>query len=44
MESSTLKKQHAKATQEATKILRKQTERDDASLQGFELYTYGTPA
>jgi hypothetical protein len=39
MESSTLKRQHAKAIQEATKILRKQTRRDDASFQGFELYT-----
>jgi integrase len=39
MESSTLKKQHAKAIQEATKILRKRTKRDDASFQGFELYT-----
>jgi integrase len=39
MESSTLKKQHAKAIQEATKILRKQTGRDDVSFQGFELYT-----
>ena len=39
MESSTLKKQHAKAIQEATKILRKQTQRDDVSFQGFELYT-----
>ena len=39
MEYSTLKKQHAKAIQEATKILRKQTQRDDVSFQGFELYT-----
>ena len=39
MESSTLKKQHAKAIQEATKILRKQTDRDDVSFHGFELYT-----
>jgi integrase len=39
MESSTLKKQHAKAIQEATKILRKQTGRDDATFQGFEIYT-----
>ena len=39
MESSTLKKQHVKAIQEATKILRKQTGRDDVSFQGFDLYT-----
>ena len=39
MESSTLKKQHAKAIQEATKTLRKQTQRDDVSFRGFELYT-----
>jgi hypothetical protein len=39
MESSTLKKQHAKAIQEATKILHKQTQHDDVIFQGFELYT-----
>jgi integrase len=39
MESSTLKKQHAKAIRVATKIFRKQTGRDDVTFQGFELYT-----
>ena len=33
------KKQHAKAIQEATKILRKQAGRGDVSFQGFELHT-----
>jgi len=39
MEPSTLKKQHAKAIEEATKILRKQTKREDVDFKGFELYT-----
>ncbi len=39
MEPSTLKKQHAKAIEQATKILQKQTEREDIAFQGFELYT-----
>jgi len=39
IESCTLKKQHAKATQEATKILHKQTQHDDVIFQGFELHT-----
>jgi integrase len=39
MEPSTLKKQHAKAIEQATAILRKQTGREDAVFQGFELYT-----
>ena len=37
--SSTLKKQHAKAIEETTKMLCKQTGRDDVRFQGFELYT-----
>jgi integrase len=40
MEPSTLKKQHAKAIEQATAILRKQTEREDIEFQGFELYTF----
>jgi len=39
MEPSTLKKQHAKATEQATAILRKQTAREDVEFQGFELST-----
>ncbi|HXI41866.1 MAG TPA: tyrosine-type recombinase/integrase [Bryobacteraceae bacterium] len=39
MEPSTLKKQHAKAIDQATAILRKQTQREDTEFQGFELYT-----
>ena len=39
IEPSSLKKQHAKAIREATKILRKQTKQKDAKFQGFELYT-----
>jgi len=39
MEPSTLKKQHAKAIEEAAAILRKQTGQDDDAFQGFELYT-----
>jgi integrase len=39
IEPSSLKKQHAKAIQQATAILRKQTGREDARFQGFELYT-----
>jgi integrase len=39
MEPSTLKKQHAKAIEQATAILRKQNEREDIEFQGFELYT-----
>ena len=39
MEPSTLKKQHAKAIEQATAILRKQTEREDIRFHGFELYT-----
>ena len=39
MEPSILKKQHAKAIEEATKILRKQPKREDVEFQGFELYT-----
>jgi len=39
MEPSTLKKQHAKAIEQATKILRKETKREDVEFQGFELYT-----
>jgi integrase len=39
MEPSTLKKQHAKAIEQATAILQKQTEREDIEFQGFELYT-----
>ena len=39
MEPSTLKRQHAKATEQATAILRKQTGRQDITFQGFELYT-----
>jgi integrase len=39
MEPSTLKKQHAKAIEEATKILRKQAKREEVEFQGFELYT-----
>src|SRR5439155_6091585 len=39
IEPSSLKKQHARAIEEATAILRKQTQREDAKFQGFELYT-----
>jgi integrase len=39
MESSTLKKQHAKAIEQATALLRKQTGLDDVSFQGFGFYT-----
>jgi integrase len=39
MEPSTLKKQHAKAIEQATAILRKQTKREDVEFHGFELYT-----
>ena len=39
IESSTLKKQHAKAIQQATAILRKRTGRQDMKFLGFELYT-----
>jgi len=39
MEPSSLKKQHAKAIQEATALLRKLSKREDVEFQGFELYT-----
>jgi integrase len=39
IEPSSLKKQHAKATWVATAILRKQTKKEDAKFEGFELYT-----
>ena len=39
MEPSTIKKQHAKAIEQATVILRKQTGREDVDFNGFELYT-----
>jgi integrase len=39
IEPSSLKKQHAKAIGEATKILRKQTKQKEAKFEGFELYT-----
>jgi len=39
MEPSSLKKQHAKAIEQATTILRKQTKREDIEFKGFELYT-----
>ncbi|MGA2272751.1 MAG: tyrosine-type recombinase/integrase [Bryobacteraceae bacterium] len=39
MEPSTLKKQHAKAIEQATAILRNATKREDVEFQGFELYT-----
>jgi hypothetical protein len=39
MEPSTLKKQHAKAVQQATAILRKETGDETAEFEGFELYT-----
>ena len=39
IEPSSIKKQHAKAIGQATVILRKQTGRESAKFQGFELYT-----
>ncbi len=39
IEPSSLKKQHAKAVAEATRILREETKRDDVQLAPFELYT-----
>jgi integrase len=39
IEPSTVKKQHAKATAQATAILRKQTGGRNVVFQGFELYT-----
>lgn len=39
IEPSSLKKQHAKAIKQATAILGKKAEREDAEFQGFELYT-----
>jgi len=39
IEPSSLKKQHQRAIEEATAILRKQTNREDVAFQGFELYT-----
>jgi site-specific recombinase XerD len=39
IEPSSLKKQHSKALKEATSMLRKQTGRDDAAFEAFELYT-----
>jgi integrase len=39
IEPSSLKKQHAKAIQQATAMLRRETGREDARFQGFELYT-----
>jgi integrase len=39
MEPSSLKKQHAKAVQQATALFRRQTGREDVEFQGFELYT-----
>ena len=39
IEPSSLKKQHARAIEEATAILRMHTQREDAKFQGFELYT-----
>jgi hypothetical protein len=39
MKSSTLKNQYAKAIEQATALLRKQTGRDDVTFQAFELYT-----
>jgi integrase len=39
IEPSSLKKQHAKAIQQATAMLRRETGREDSRFQGFELYT-----
>ena len=39
VEPSSLKKQHLNATAEATRILRKQTGREEAKFEGFEFYT-----
>lgn len=39
IEPSTLKKQHAKAIEQATAIIRKQAGRENAIFQGFEFYT-----
>ena len=39
IEPPSLKKQHANAIREATSILRKQTKREDARFEGFELHT-----
>src|SRR5262249_55839046 len=38
IEPSSLKKQHLKAIAEATRIIRKETKRDNAQLEPFELY------
>jgi integrase len=39
IESSSLKKQHGKAVEEATRIMREETGRSDQGLEPFELYT-----
>jgi integrase len=39
IEPSSLKKQHANAIAEATRILRKESGSEEGSLEGFELYT-----
>ena len=39
MEPSSLKKQHAKAISEATRILREETNDQEREFTGFELYT-----
>ena len=39
IEPSSLKKQHANAVAEATRILREQADSEDATFAGFELYT-----
>ena len=39
IEPSSLKKQHAKALSEATRIMREEEKREDIQLEAFELYT-----
>ena len=39
IEPSSLKKQHAKAVKEATRILREETQDPKCAFTGFELYT-----